>query len=45
MGKSRKASTRKPKKVARAKARSQPRQQEDSGFGSFGETSGGGLYG
>lgn len=43
MGKRRKSSAKKPKKIA--KARPQPRQQEDSGFGSFGETSGGGLYG
>lgn len=44
MGKRRKASTRKPKKVARAKARSQPRpQREESGF--LTAADGGGIYG
>ena len=47
MGKRRKASTRKPKKVARAKPRSQP-QREESGFLTAADgspQSGGGIYG
>ncbi len=45
--KSRKASTKKPRKVTRAKPRSQP-QQEESGFLSSADAtpqSGGGIYG